>query len=165
MKLSNNGVFAVFVPALLMIFSQAAIAQRGWNDEGQDRPMRDRLQRFWKMRVVEMLKLSEDDAVRFAAKQTAHEDKTREIMKARNSALDSIDELLKNNGDEKQLQAAVDAVLDADRKMGEERRRYHEELRQFLPPQKFAQFLVFERSFNRQVRNALEEVNGNRPPH
>ncbi len=157
--------WCVIVPAACLFFAEPAIAQRGWNDDPQGRPMRGRLQKFWKMRVVEVLKLNDDEAVRFSAKQTAHEDRIHEIMKERNSALDTIDDLLKQGGDEKGLQAAVEKVLESDKKVAEERMRYHEELRGFLSPQQFAQFLVFERSFNRQVRNALDEVNRGRPPH
>jgi hypothetical protein len=122
----------------------------------------ERLERFRKMRLIEVLNLNEDEAVRFFAKQNAHEDKVHDLMKARNDALDNLDAAIKDNKDPQDLQQLMDNALDFDKKLFAERERYHKELRDSLTSLQFAKFLVFERNFGRQVRDALEEMRHDR---
>jgi hypothetical protein len=129
-----------------------------------DQEMRDhgRLEKFKMMRLVEVLKLKEDEAVRLYAKNSAHEDKVGELMKSRNAALDDLDQKL---GDEKEagnLKALTDKVLDVDQKMFAERQRYQDELRGFLSPERFARYLLFERNFGRRLRTAMDEMHRER---
>jgi len=146
----------------LLLFSTGASAQhRGGGGTPGDDPQRyrhERLEKFRKMRLIEVLKLNEEESVRFFAKQSAHEDKVGSLMKMHNEALDSIDNLAKAGGDGGGLLKGVDRVLDIDQQIFAERQRYHDEIRKFLGQAKFAKFLVFERDFGRQVRDAFEEM-------
>lgn len=151
------------VPIMLILFAlQPSSAQRRWNPDDPEGPIPGRIQKFWKMRVIEVLKLSEDDAVRFFAKQSAHEDTNRALFKSRSDALNDLEDLLKNGGDGGKIDAQIDRITAIDRKIFDERQRYHEELRKFLTKEQFAKLLVFERNFSRQVRNALEEMHQER---
>ncbi len=157
-----NYVRSLLPVVLLFMVAQGSLAQRRWNPDDPERPIPGRLQKFWKMRVVEVLKLSEDDAVRFSAKQSAHDDTNREFFKARSDAVNELENLIKDNGDAGKINATVDRITDLDRKIFDERRRYHEELRKFLTTEQYAKLLVFERNFSRQVRSALEEMHQER---
>ena len=148
--------------ACILILTQSSVAQRRWGQDEPEGPMPGRLQKFWKMRVIEVLKLNEDDAIRFFAKQSSHDDTDRGLMKTRNDVLNDLESIIKNNGDASKLNAAVDQVVTVDRKLFDERQRYHEELRKFLTAEQFAKLLVFERNFGRQVRNAIEEMHQER---
>jgi hypothetical protein len=53
------------------------------------------------------------------------------------------------------VEKTVAGVLEHDRKIFDERRRYQEEMRSMLPPERFAKMLVFERDFQMQVRDAM----------
>ena len=110
------------------------------------------------MRLVEVLKLNEEDAIRFFAKQTAHEDKIHELFKSRNDALSNMREMLQGSVNTASLQKRVDEVLDIDQKTFTERRRYQDDVRKLLTAEQFAKFLVFEQNFGRQMRDALDEM-------
>jgi len=146
-----------------LIFLSAGFCQRRDYppDAGQARRP-ERLEKFRKMRLIEVLQLKEDDAVRFFAKQSAHEDKQRDLMKERNNALDEIETTVKDKHDDKKLDELTGRILDLDRLIFEERQRYQNELKGFLTPEQFAKFLAFERNFGRQVRSALEELHEDR---
>ena len=125
-------------------------------------PGHERLQRFKKMRLVEVLKLNEDESVRFFAKQSAHEDKIRELMKSRNETLDALDRKAEEKSDQKVIQKLSADVLNIDEQVFAERKRYQEELRNFLTPEQFGKFLVFERNFEHRMREAMEDMMQNR---
>jgi len=143
--------------ALLLCIPSLSTAQ-DWNAGGGRR-----LDRFRKMRLIEVLKLSEDDAVRFFAKQSAHEQNVQELMKSRNEAIDEVDSIIRNQDDGKKIAPLADRLMDIDRKLFEERQRFQNDVRQLLTPEQFGKFLVFERNFGRQVRDALEEIHQSRP--
>ena len=150
---------SMFLSLVLLLCIPAFATSQDWNGGGGGR----RLDRFRKMRLIEVLKLSEDDAVRFFAKQSAHEQNVQDLMKSRNEAIDDVDSIIRNQGDAKKIGPLADRLLDIDRKLFEERQRYQNDVRQLLTPEQFGKFLVFERNFGRQVRDALEEIHQNRP--
>lgn len=145
-----------FIVFLSAAFSQP-MRKRG---EMQDRP--ERLEKFRKMRLVEVLKLNEEDAVRFYAKQSAHEDKVRGMMDTRNDALDDVEKMIKGKNSGGDLQKRVDQLLEVDQQIFGERQRFQKEMRQFLSPEQFARFMLFQRNFGNQVRDALGEMSKER---
>ena len=160
--MKSKMVITFFIVSI--IFSVNAIAQGsgregGWNSQ----PGPERLERFRKMRLVEVLKLNEDDAVRFFVKQTTHEDHIRDLMKSRNQILDDMDSAVRQHDELKKVDGLADQLMAVDKKIFEERQRYQNDVRQMLTSEQFGKFLVFERNFGRQVRDALEEMHQDRP--
>lgn len=148
----------VGIIALIMV-TQGVFAQGQRRPEPGDKPPQlERLERFKKMRLIEVLKLTEEESVRFFAKQSAHEDKIRELMKSRNEALDGIQDDVRDSTDGKRIQKLSDNVLDLDQKIFAERQRYQNELRSSLTPEQFGKFLVFERNFEHRMREAMEDM-------
>lgn len=123
----------------------------------------DRVERLKQMRLIEELNLGEDEAVRFMAKRKEHEDRMRALTDDRNAMLENLSRALGSDEGGKpgvksggsSIENTVADVLDQDRKMFDERRRYQEEMRKMLPMEKFAKMLVFEREFQMQVRDAM----------
>ncbi len=138
----------------LILITSVSVSQP-FGPQGQ-KPGHERVQRFKKMRLIEVLKLNEDESVRFFAKQNAHEEKVRDFMKSRNDALDAIGSKVRDKADAKEIQKLSASVMDADEKVFAERKRFQEELRNFLTPEQFGRFLVFERNFEHRMREAME---------
>lgn len=156
--LPMNSKWVFYVLVVTILAGGELSAQRRRMGPPPENPSPERFEKFKKMRLVEELDLKEDDAVKFFAKQNAHEDKVREMMRARNEILDGMEESVKDQNDAKELQQKIDRVIDLDQAIFAERRRYQDELRQFLPPDKFGRFLAFERDFGRQVRDAVGNI-------
>lgn len=144
---------------MTIVVSTSGFAQ-GSRDQGQtdQRPNPERIERFKKMRLVETLKLNEEEAIRFFAKQSAHEDKMKELMESRNKALDKIQDIVQDKGDRKDMSKLTDDVLDVDQKIFAERQRYQNEIRTSLTPEQFGKFLVFERNFEHHMREAVKDM-------
>lgn len=123
----------------------------------------ERLEKFRTMRLVELLKLNEEDAVRFFSKQKAHEAKIGDMMKSRSEALDGAEKAAAGKAGDPGLQKQIDQVLDLDQQIFGERQRFQKEMRQFLTPEQFVTFISFERRFGMQVRDALGKMRHSGP--
>ena len=115
----------------------------------------DRVERLKQMRLIEELQLGEEEAVRFMAKRKEHEDRMKGLAEERNAILDNLAAKLEDKPDEAAVEKELARVLEQDRKMFEERKRYQDEMKKILPVDKFARMLIFERDFQTQVRNAM----------
>src|ERR1043166_1513390 len=88
---SMKHVWSIIFVALLLWSVPGFAQHRPQRNMDGSRP--ERIEKFRKMRLIEALKLNEESAVRFFAKQSAHEDTQREFMKSRNEALNKIEDL------------------------------------------------------------------------
>ena len=128
-------LLALSLFAIVALGTDEATAQRRRMPppDGPRGMMPERVDKFRKMRLIETLKLNEEDAVRFFAKQSAHEDVVGGLMKSRNENLDELEGLIKDEkGESKDAQTLAERVLDADRKIFGERQRFQSEIRKKL---------------------------------
>ena len=149
-------IVGVFLVGFLVI-GQNCVAQRHRMPE-RERRMPERVEKFQAMRLIEILKLSDEDAARFTARKRAHDENLGNLMKTRNEAIDDLEEVAHDSGKGSDLNKRIDQVLDTDQKIFAERQRYQDEVRKFLNTEQFARFIVFERNFGRRVRDAVGEM-------
>jgi Spy/CpxP family protein refolding chaperone len=125
------------------------------------RPM-ERMERLKKVRMIEMLSLSEDQSSRFFARLNEHENRRRELMKAKGESLDKVERLVRNRADEKEIEKVFAEVADAEGRFAEENQRFFAGLKDLLTVEQRAKFLLFERQFERELREALRDVSRRR---
>ncbi|HLF14414.1 MAG TPA: hypothetical protein VI932_05955 [Bacteroidota bacterium] len=142
-------------------FVQDAAAQPREHRQRKDRI--DRVERLKQMRLIEELRLGEEEAVRFMAKRKEHEDRMKALAEERNAILDNLAAKLEDKPDEAAVEKELARVIEQDRKMFEERKLYQDEMKKILPADKFARLLIFERDFQAQVRNAMGQSMKKRP--
>ncbi len=124
-------------------------------------PPSERIEGYRKMRLIEVLKLSEEESVRFFAKQSAHEEKMKDIMDERNDVLNDMEDVLDKKA-QKDLPKLIDKVKELDQKVFQERQRYQDDVAKLLSTDKFAKFIIFERNFGKQMRDAMGDFIKNR---
>jgi Spy/CpxP family protein refolding chaperone len=151
------------IAALAVLLAQGLSSAQSRSGHGGMGQRPERLEKFRTMRLVELLKLNEEDAVRFFAKQSAHEDKIGALIKSRNDALDVAEKAVQDKTDAGELTKQVDQVMDLDQQIFAERQRYQKEMRGFLSPEQFLTFISFERNFGKQVRDALGKMRRSGP--
>lgn len=122
----------------------------------------ERIEKYRKMRLIEILNLNEEDAVRFMAKQTAHDNAQRELHKERSEVLDQLEKIVQTKAPEKEYAKLFDQLDQNDQKMVSERKRYQTEIKGLLSTEKMAKFMIFERNFQRELRNAMDDVRRDR---
>ena len=151
-------LWCVILAFAIFLIAEDGLAQRRRPRMEGDRPTPERLEQFKKMKLVEILDLSEEEAVRFFAKQNSHEDKKRELMMKRKEGVDDVEYMIRHKSEGKDLQKTIESILKIDETIFAERRRYQDELRSSLTLEQFGKYLVFERNFEQQLRNAMKEM-------
>jgi hypothetical protein len=151
----QNKYHFIFFVTLLVLLTSPGVAQR--RKQPEDRTT-GRIEKFKTMRVIEVLNLNDEEAARFTAKQHLHDDSLRSLLKERNSRIDAIDEIVRSEGKKEDLDRKTEEVLAVDQKIFNERQRYYADLEKFFTPEQFAKFIIFDRNFNRKVRDAMDEM-------
>ena len=152
-KLALNGIaFSILFP--VMVFSQGG--SQG-EPQGPDRPS-DRIENLRKVRLVEILDLKEDQSVRFLARMNEHDNARRALMKERGEALDRLERLVRNKADDGEFEKGFADVAAVDEKLVTERRGFFGGLSDILSPTQRAKMLIFERRFEKELREAMREA-------
>jgi Spy/CpxP family protein refolding chaperone len=141
---------------IALLFSVAGAQGQGWH--GQEKRPFERIERFKEVRLIETLDLKEEQAVRFFARMKDFEKKRHELQKAKGEALDKIEQAIKDGADDKTLEKLFPDVPAADVRIGEERAKFFSGLSDILTLQQRGKLLLFERSFERDLRDAIRET-------
>ena len=123
----------------------------------EQRPF-ERIEQWKKVRLIEMLDLKEEQSVRFFARLNEHENVKRELMKDKGEALDKIERLVRNHADEKEFDKVFPEVAAADARIAEEGRKFFDGLADILSAEQRGKLLLFERHFERELREAMREA-------
>ena len=140
---------------LLSLAAAGAMAQPGKGPEG--RPF-ERIEQWKKIRLGEVLELKEEQSVRFFARLNEHETNKKEIYTERGEILDRIERLVRNHGDEKEIEKEMENASIADGKMRDEGKRFMGSLGDILRVEQRAKLLLFERRFEKELREAMREA-------
>lgn len=145
--------------ACLLFLPSIVCAQPGrpGDVQGGDRPS-DRIENLRKVRLVEMLELKEDQSVRFLARMNEHDNIRRDLMKERGDALDRIERLIRNNAADADFEKGFAEVAAIDDRVTAERHRFFSGLSDILTPTQRAKMLIFERRFEKELREAMREA-------
>ena len=128
---------------------------------GGERPF-ERIEQWKKVRMIEMLDLKEEQSIRFFARLNEHESAKRELMKQRDEALDKIERLVRNHADDKEFEKVFPDVIAVNKKLGEENLRFFNGVSDILSTEQRGRLLLFERNFERELREAMKEARRHR---
>ena len=124
---------------------------------GTDRPF-ERIENLRKVRLVEILELKEDQSLRFLARMNERDNARRTMMKERGEALDRLERLIRNKADDSEYEKAFADVAAVDDRLTAERRSFFAGLSDILSPTQRAKMLIFERRFEKELREAMREA-------
>jgi len=144
--------------ALSMLIASMLCAQ----PEGPDRRPMERIEQWRKIRMIEFLDLTEDQSVRFVARLNEHDKQHQDLMKQKGMVLDRIDQLVKNNAEDKEFEKAFGEIRDANAKVAELNDSFFRGLKDILSTSQRGKFLLFERQFEHQMREAMRELSRKR---
>lgn len=152
----------LFVTLFLITFPS-----RGWTQEepgpmpgwGQRGMGPERLERYKRMRLIEVLELNEEDAAKFVAKHKKHQNIMHELMQERMKIIDELEQSLRDKSrDNKKVENLFARLDESDQKMFNERKRYQADIKSMLTTEQMVKFYVFDRNFNRELREAVEQM-------
>ena len=133
---------------------------------GRDEPPQamERVERWRKMRLIEVLELKEEQSVRFLPRINEHERRMTDLRKEKDNVLDKIERLVRNRAEEKEIEGVFPEFFAVSGRMDAERQNFFNSVNDILTVEQRAKFLLFERHFERELREAMKEVSRRRHP-
>jgi len=141
-------VLALFV---LAVFTGTA-------QETRRGPAAERIEQFRKIRLMEALKMDEETSVRFFSRYDKHMEALHAIGKDRAALVDQLQLLIRQNKSDAELEKTMSDIAANDEKASAERERFLTDIRDILPLKKVAEYIVFERNFNQNLREIMREI-------
>ncbi len=123
-----------------------------------DRKPFERIEHFKKVRLIEILDMKEEQSVRFFARLNEHDNTKRDITKEKMDVLDKIERLARNHADPKEFEKLFPDVSSLNAKLFQEDERFFNSLPDILSAEQRGKFLLFERHFERELREAMRDV-------
>ena len=118
----------------------------------------ERVEQLRKVRMIEILDLTEDQSIRFFARLHEHEKNKDGLTAERTSLLDRIERLVRNKVDPEQYKQPFTEVLSIDDRLFREEQLFFEGLSEILSEEQRAKLLLFERQFQKELREALMQI-------
>ena len=149
--------FVTIVFGVMFLATSSLLAQPDRGDRSQ-RPAYDRIESFKKVRMLESLKLDEEQSAKFIARYNKHQDTMHGFEKERNELVDKLDVQSKSDAGDDDYSRTFNLLLDVDKKISGERLRFLTELKEVLTNKQIAEYIVFERNFVQELRQAVRDV-------
>jgi Spy/CpxP family protein refolding chaperone len=122
----------------------------------------ERLEQFKKLRLMEVLKLDEETSIKFFARYNKQRDELMELNQKRNTLLDELAKLRREDASDKEFQKVLDELRGMGDPAVEIRVKFFDDISKILTTKQMADYLVFERNFIRNVREIMREMQGQR---
>jgi hypothetical protein len=145
--------FILFASVLLLaniVFAQEQMPLRGRAQE--------RVEQWKKIRLMEVLKLDEETSIRFFARYNRHMDAMRAIGKERSDVVDEIEGLMKEKGKDADILGAIESLAAKEAAVAQERNRFLVGLKDVLTVRQIGALVVFERTFNQNLREIMQDI-------
>jgi len=149
------------VLGVVFLVTNSLLAQPEHSTRSQQ-PAMDRIESWKKVRMLESLKLNEDQSTKFIVRYNEHSEAMHGFEKERNALVDKLDTQSKSDAADDDYNQTFNALLDTDKKISGERLRFLAELKEVLSNKQIAQYIVFERNFVQELRQAVRDVQSDR---
>ena len=149
------------VLGVMFLVTSSLLAQPEHGDRSKQ-PAYDRIESWKKVRMLESLKLNEDQSTKFIVRYNEHSEAMHGFEKERNDLVDKLDTQSKSDAADDDYNQTFNALLDTDKKISGERLRFLTELKEVLSNKQIAQYIVFERNFVQELRQAVRDVQRDR---
>ncbi len=145
---------------ILVLLTVAAATGQPMREPGS-RPS-ERVEQWKKLRMIEMLDLTEEQSIRFFARLNEHEKQKKELMKKKGDALDKIDRLIRIEAADEEFGEVFAEISSVNGNLVQLQNNFFEGLQEILTTEQRGKLLLFERHFDRQLRNAVRELHRRR---
>ncbi len=124
---------------------------------GMQNQQRKRLEEFKKIKLIETLELSEQEAAKFFPAYSDHQNKVQKLQRERDRLLDELERISKNEEKFKneKFEEIVQKLNEIEQELIRNRIEFHNQLRNILPAFKVARYFVLERNFMRELNKLL----------
>lgn len=150
-----KNIFTIVI-CLLITFPLFAQRRMGGKDERPE--IRERLEQFEKVRLLEMLSLDEETAVKFIMRRKKHRTSMHSIMDKRHETMAELDQNIRSGSisDEK-IKKLISDLIKIEKELAEERETFVESLYDILTVEQVGKVITFEHHFRDDVKGMIEQ--------
>lgn len=150
------------IPLIIMflaLLDAPAFAQfDGPPDGPPDGRARERLEELRRLKMVEALKLDEEQAVRLTVRERKFRESEKELREQRKELLSELQDLIEDDADDAALKSAIDRLSELSVQITEKRREYVFSLQDILSMEQIARLVIFEHRFAEEVRRIIKNA-------
>ncbi len=154
----RSSIVLVLIIALSMTLSAQMREKMGGKFQ---RPM-ERLENYKKIRMIEVLKLDEETGLKLVGRYNKHREGVKLIEENRAAVIDKLESQLKSNASDAELQKTFAEFHETEKKIGESRKKFLEDLKEVLTVKQIGEYIIFERNFMADLRNVVKDVQNER---
>ncbi|MCX6139191.1 MAG: hypothetical protein NTV54_17045 [Ignavibacteriales bacterium] len=151
-----------FLLSIAVVFSVVVGNAQKRSQQKEERPAFERVESFKKVRLLETLKLDEATSVKFIARYNQHIERMRAADRARGELVDKLEQQMAADASDAEFAQSFAILADYEKKMLDGRIGFISELREILTARQVAQFIIFERTFNKDLRNIIRDIQKNK---
>ncbi len=145
--------------ALVVFFALALSSNLAAQDQPPMRgPGAERIEQFKKVRLIEVMNMDEETSIRFFTHYNKHMDNLRTIQKDHNALIDQLQRLNTSNAKNTEIEQVIKDIGMSEEKIAEARSKFLEELKDVISIRQIAQYVVFERNFNKNLREIMRDI-------
>ncbi len=146
---------------LLMLLSMPAYSQF---DPPPDGEPRERLAELRRLKMIEALDLTEEQAVRLTVREKTFREEEAKEREKREDLLKQLRTQVKDNADAAALRATLEQITQLSTADVIRRHEYLLSLSDFLSEEQIAKLVLFEHHFAKEIRRILGNSRRGRPP-
>jgi hypothetical protein len=114
--------------------------------------------------LTEKLDLSTEQAVKFFPKLNELRKIEDDFQKERMEIMVRLENQVADKASEKDLRQTLDGFENLIKTKADKDKKIRDELKNVLTPVQQAKFLIFQTKFEKEIRDMIREIRGNRPP-
>ncbi len=147
----------------LVVFLPGVRAAAQMPDPPDDGPASEKLEQLRRIKLIEALDLTEDQATRLFTREKDNKKAVKALNEKRAEAVQSLHKLVKDNASEDELLNGIQTVQSITEQIQKTRHDFPYTLKDILSVQQIAKMVVFEYRFAEEVRRILESFRDRGP--
>ena len=121
-------------------------------------PGAERVEAFKKIRLMEALKLDEQTSIRFFSRYNKHQDEMKNLGEERNGLIDQLQALGKSKAGDADYEKVIQDLSALELRILDSRKKFIGDLKEIFSVRQVADYIVFERNFNQNLRDLMREM-------
>lgn len=141
----------------IFLLAAAVFAQGNMMGDGRGSKVFERIEQLENAKLIQVLDLKEETAVRFFSRRKDYRNKQRDLLEERQELINSINELFKEGADasESKSKEKFNDLIDIEFKILKEKENFYKSLSNILSAKQILKLALFDERFRKEVRETL----------
>ena len=147
----------IFLSLIMIFIAFSFVKAQGRQGPGRNMKPLQRIEQFEKMKLIEVLGLNEETAIRFFTRRNENQKKMKELLEQRDGVIQNLEGAIKSSSQTNDVsyKDQISNLLAIEANISRERENFLRSLSDLLTPQQIAKLVVFESRFRKEVRETL----------